>query len=75
MLAAEVILLLVALYSSAGFLFAIAFITVGVGQIDPAARGTSLVFRLLILPGSMALWPCLLRAWLRARSASKGILL
>ncbi len=52
------------LYAAAGALFAVLFVSKGVGRIDPAARGARLGFRLLILPASIALWPILLRRWL-----------
>ncbi len=51
-------------YVALGFLFAIAFVSAGVARIDPAARGASLGFRLLIFPASVALWPLLARRWL-----------
>jgi hypothetical protein len=54
-------------YVAAGVVFAAAFVTWGVQRVDPAARGARLGFRLLILPGSAALWPLLLRRWLRAQ--------
>jgi hypothetical protein len=53
------------LYAALGFVFALAFVTVGVGRIDPNARGSGFGFRLLIFPGSAAFWPLLLRRWLR----------
>ncbi|HBY62213.1 MAG TPA: hypothetical protein DEH78_20525 [Solibacterales bacterium] len=53
-------------YAIAGVLFGVAFVARGAEKIDPAARGASLGFRLLILPGSAALWPLLLVRWLRA---------
>jgi hypothetical protein len=62
---AELVLLAVAGYLAAGFLFGLVFVTVGVTRIDPAARGTSAAFRLLILPGSAALWPILAARWAR----------
>ncbi len=62
---AELFLLAAAGYLLAGFAFGVAFVTVGVTQIDPAARGTTAVFRLLILPGSVALWPLLAAKWAR----------
>jgi hypothetical protein len=64
---AELILLVVASYLLAGLLFGLAFVAVGVTRIDPAARGTSAAFRLLILPGSVALWPILAAKWARHR--------
>ena len=41
----------VGLYLTLGALFALAFVTRGVGRIDPAARNASLGFRVLLLPG------------------------
>jgi hypothetical protein len=60
---AELVLLVAGGYLLAGFLFGLAFVTLGVTRIDPAARGTSAAFRLLILPGSLALWPLLATKW------------
>jgi len=65
MLAAEIILTLAGFYAVVGMIFAAAFVTGGVGRIDPAARGAPLAFRLLILPGSVALWPLLVALWIR----------
>jgi hypothetical protein len=63
----ELVLLVAAAYALAGTVFALAFVTVGVGKLDPAARGTSWRFRALILPGSAALWPVLAVKWARAK--------
>jgi hypothetical protein len=52
-------------YATGGLLFALAFSAMGVARLDPAARGASWGFRVLILPGAAALWPLLLRRWLR----------
>ncbi|MDX2154193.1 MAG: hypothetical protein SFV54_25860 [Bryobacteraceae bacterium] len=57
---------LAAAYFVIGLLFAVAFVFRGVDAIDPVARGASFWFRLLILPGSVALWPLLLVRWRRA---------
>jgi hypothetical protein len=54
---------LLALYAGAGLLFALAFVTRGVEQIDPGAKGASWGFRLVVLPGVVALWPLLARRW------------
>lgn len=53
------------LYIGVGALFAVAFITTGVERIDPNARGSGILFRFLIFPGSAAFWPILLRRWIR----------
>jgi hypothetical protein len=55
-------------YLLVGLLFALAFVTVGVSRFDPAARGTSVAFRLLILSGCVTLWPLLAAKWVRNRS-------
>jgi hypothetical protein len=64
-LAAGWIAVALGLYAAAGLLFALPFLAWGLPRIDTAARGTSLAFRLIILPGAIALWPVLLRQWLR----------
>lgn len=55
----------VGVYLAIGVAFAVAFVTRGVGRIDPAAREGSWGFRLAILPGTAALWPLLARRWAR----------
>lgn len=55
-------------YVLIGVLFALAFVTRGAKAIDPAAVEGSLGFKLLIFPGTVALWPGLARRWMRARS-------
>lgn len=62
---AELVLLAAAGYLAVGALFGLAFVGRGVTRLDPAAHGTSAAFRLLILPGSVALWPLLAAKWAR----------
>lgn len=66
---AETILCVVGLYATLGLLFAAAFVTVGITRVDPTAKGSPVVFRLLILPGAAALWPILAAKWLAIRHA------
>ena len=72
MFVAEVIVLALSAYLACGLLFGLAFVTAGVGRVDAAARGTSVGFRLLILPGTAALWPFLAARWVRAVSEGKS---
>ena len=58
---------LLVLYIVAGVLFAVPFVLVGVGRIDPSARGGTWGFRLIILPGVVALWPILAVRWLTGK--------
>ena len=62
---ANTLVLALGLYAGAGLVFALLFIVLGVSRVDPSARGGSWGFRLLILPGSAALWPLLAWRWLR----------
>ncbi len=55
------------IYLAIGFIFALYFISAAVGKQDPVARKGSKGFRLLILPGSCALWPLLLVRQLRGQ--------
>lgn len=55
-------------YGALGALFAVPFVWLGVGRVDPAAARGTLGFRLLILPGTVAFWPLLAWRWIRATS-------
>jgi hypothetical protein len=52
------------LYGAIGFFFAIPFVVKGVQRIDEEAVGAGWGFRVLIVPGSVAFWPMLLKRWL-----------
>lgn len=54
-------------YAALGAVFAVWFVIAGVGRISPAARGTGWGFRLLIWPGSAALWPLLMYELIASR--------
>ncbi len=60
---AAVFLILLGLYLACGLVFAIPFVLIGVKKVDPHAMHGSWGFRVLIVPGTMALWPLLLRRW------------
>ena len=53
------------LYALVGLVFGVAFVWRGAARIDPGAAAGTWGFRLLILPGAAALWPLLLRRWVR----------
>jgi hypothetical protein len=53
-----------ALYVAAGVVTALAFVSFGVTRVQPAP--VSLGARILILPGAAALWPYVLKRWLKA---------
>lgn len=58
--AALLILWSAAVYIALGALFAAVFLTALLPRLDHAAKGAPPTFRLLILPGVVALWPLLL---------------
>ncbi len=60
---AQWILLAAALYAVVGGFFALAFVVSGLKAVDPGAQKPSIALRLLLIPGSAALWPLLLRRW------------
>ncbi len=52
------------LYVALGVAFAATFVTIGVKRVDSQAIGSSMGFRILIFPGTVAFWPLLLRRWI-----------
>ncbi len=58
---ATLLVLAIGLYLAIGLVFALWFVWRGVDGIDPSATQGTWGFRLLILPGTVALWPVLVR--------------
>ena len=54
------------LYAAIGGLFSVAFVWRGISKVDSQARGSGILFRLLVFPGAAAFWPLLTRRWLHA---------
>lgn len=61
----NIILYVGAFYLATGVLFGVIFLLFGINKVDQAAAGSSVWFRLIILPGIVALWPVLMDRWLR----------
>ena len=60
---AAALLILLGIYLACGLLFAVPFALFGVKKIDSHAAQGSWGFRLLVIPGTLAFWPLLLRRW------------
>lgn len=58
-------LVVIAVYLLCGLVFAIAFIAKGLNIVDEGAHGSSTGFKIIIIPGVIALWPFLLMRWIR----------
>jgi len=63
----EILVDALGVYVALGLVFAVGFALRGAARIDPDARGATWGFKLLIVPGSAALWPLLLVRWMRAQ--------
>ena len=63
--AANVLVILLGVYVAAGLVFALPFVLRGVNRIDSIAGESSWGFRVIIIPGVVALWPILARRWMR----------
>ena len=63
---AEILIGALAIHALAGLLFSAAFVAYGIHRVDPVAEHAPIGFRLIILPGAAALWPLLLRRWIRS---------
>lgn len=60
------ILAALGIYGLVGLMFSPAFVTLGAGKVDDRAREGGWGFRLLLIPGSIALWPYLAQRWWKA---------
>lgn len=63
----DLLLSLLSVYVLLGVLLGVAFISIGLGQVDHSIRGFNLLFRLLVLPGAILLWPLVSWRWWQLR--------
>ena len=64
MLVAQLLAGVLIAYTAVGALFAIVFVTKGIGRVDPVAQTSKIGFRLIVFPGVTALWPLLFARWI-----------
>jgi hypothetical protein len=62
----EIIFTILATYFLCGLIFAIVFIIKGITMIDENAQGSTIGFKIIIIPGVMVFWPLLFKKWLTA---------
>ena len=58
------VLIVLAAYAAVGAIVALAFAAFGATRVQPA--GLSIGARILIVPGTVALWPYVLTRWIKA---------
>ena len=61
----NLLLVLAGVYVCAGLGFAVPFLARGVRRLDASAHGATWGFRMIIMPGVVALWPWLAWRWWR----------
>ena len=59
----QIILWLFAAYLGAGLAVGVPFVVRGISRVDHSAHDAPWSFRLIILPGTVALWPLVLHTW------------
>ncbi len=52
-------------YLALGALVGLVFLVYALPRVDPAGKGSSILFRLLVFPGCVLLWPALIARWRR----------
>jgi hypothetical protein len=60
---ADILSMTLFLYVGIGVGFGVGFVLFGMHVVDPATRGASWGFRLLMFPASVAMWPVLWWKW------------
>jgi hypothetical protein len=69
---AAVIVLTLLLYVICGVLFTIFFQVWGLKKIDEDVPGSTWGFRVIIIPGCIALWPVLMKKWFTSSKNNHG---
>ena len=67
---AALLLGIIGLYVLLGLIVALPFVLRGVNRVDPVAEDSSFVFRVMILPGCVGLWPVVLWKWIKSGKAA-----
>ncbi|MEM9345072.1 MAG: hypothetical protein AAGB26_00515 [Planctomycetota bacterium] len=55
--------MILGVYIAIGLMVGLAFVFRGVNRVDAAAADSPVVFRIVILPGCVGLWPVVLWKW------------
>ena len=61
----EILLIIAAVYLLVGVVFVIPFLMKGLNKIDEGAHGSTIGFKIIIIPGVIVFWPVLLAKWMK----------
>jgi hypothetical protein len=64
----EVLLIIAAIYLVLGVLFVIPFLMKGLNKIDEGAHGSTIGFKIIIIPALIVFWPVLLSKWMKKKN-------
>lgn len=62
---------IVAAWFAVGAIVAVPFLLFAVGGAVEGAKGSSVAFRLMMLPAAALLWPIVVRLWVGSRSGAR----
>jgi hypothetical protein len=65
-------LLLLGTYLLLGLIFSVPFLIVGITRLDSTVGSSPHLFRIVVLPGSIALWPVLAWKWFSRGTVSEN---
>jgi hypothetical protein len=65
----ELILIIAAIYLALGVFFVIPFLMKGLNKIDEGANGSTIGFKIIIIPGVIVFWPVLLSKWMKGNTS------
>jgi hypothetical protein len=64
----EMLLIIAEIYLALGILFVIPFLMKGLNKIDEGAHGSTIGFKIIIIPGVIVFWPVLLSKWIKKKT-------
>lgn len=64
---AQLVILIVKGYLMCGLIFSIPFLFLGIQRVDPSAKNSTLLFKVVVLPGVTLFWPLMLTRLLRGQ--------
>ena len=68
----EIIFAIISIYLVCGFVFSIIFSTTGINKVDEVAKGSTIGFRIIIIPGVIIFWVFLLRKWMHVPKTGRN---